>query len=122
MKFSIQSIHLFLTGHEEEAIRLLYQKNKYIIIKKNEYFKTLQIIRELTRELELFFPEVNITKKEQELHLEYVHPFTSNDFQVPFASHMSHMPPNQFYPMNPEREWTFLQGPSEPNGFMKQEG
>lgn len=35
MQFSIKAIHLFLNGNEEEAMRLLYQKNKYIIIKKN---------------------------------------------------------------------------------------
>lgn len=51
MQFSIKSIHLFLTGNEEESMRLLYQKNKYIIIKKNEYLKTLQIIRQLREEL-----------------------------------------------------------------------
>jgi len=35
MDYSIQAISLFLKGEEEEPIRLLYQKNKYIIIKKN---------------------------------------------------------------------------------------
>jgi len=35
MEFSIDSIYNFLMGNEEEAMRILYQKNKYIIIKKN---------------------------------------------------------------------------------------
>jgi uncharacterized protein YdaL len=51
-------------------MRLLYQKNKYIIIKKNEYLKTLQIIKDLREELERKFEEIDIHKKEQELQLD----------------------------------------------------
>lgn len=53
MEYSIQSINYFLRGNVEESIRVLYQKNKYIIIKRNEYLRTLQIIRELEQKLEL---------------------------------------------------------------------
>jgi hypothetical protein len=35
MEYSIQSINNFLRGNIEESIRVLYQKNKYIIIKRN---------------------------------------------------------------------------------------
>ena len=37
----------------EESIRVLYQKNKYIIIKRNEYLRTLQIIKDLEQKLEV---------------------------------------------------------------------
>ena len=35
MEFSIDAVYNFLRGREEEAMKILYQKNKYIIIKKN---------------------------------------------------------------------------------------
>lgn len=47
MEYSIQAVNFFLRGDVTEAIRVLYQKNKSIIIKRNEYLRTLEIVREL---------------------------------------------------------------------------
>jgi hypothetical protein len=51
MEYSIQAVNHFLRGDATEAIRVLYQKNKTIIIKRNEYLRTLEIVRELEGEL-----------------------------------------------------------------------
>lgn len=72
MEYSIQSINYFLRGEGEEAIRVLYQKNKYIIIKKNEYLRTLQIVGELEEEMRERLGEVDIGEKLKGLRLEEI--------------------------------------------------
>ena len=93
MEFSIDSIYNFLRGHEEEAIRILYQKNKYIIIKKNEYLKTLQIIKELREELELDHPGMDVREKEQNMELEEVYQWRQSPYN------------NSNYSNLPELDW-----------------
>jgi hypothetical protein len=47
MEYSIQSVNYFLRNNWPEAIRILYQKNKNIIIKKSEHKRTVDIIQTL---------------------------------------------------------------------------
>jgi hypothetical protein len=77
-------------------MRILYQKNKYIIIKKNEYLKTLQIVRELKEELAEKFKDLDIEKKQLDLRIEEVYQWRQSPCH---GISECHMPPP------PEREW-----------------
>ena len=75
MQYSLESINLFLRNNQEKAVQVLYQKNKYIIVKKSEYQRTLDILSKVQNHLRTQMPHVDLVSKLASASLHEVYPW-----------------------------------------------